>query len=92
MDLGYDFGVPIFDFKCRSCGHRFEQLVRHDVTPACPACQGVELEQLVSLPAVSTEKTRQRSRAVARTAAGKLRREKQHAQAEYERNYIKDHS
>jgi putative FmdB family regulatory protein len=84
--------MPLYDFKCRACGRVFEELVRLGETPNCPACSGNDLERLVSIPAVSTDKTRKRSLGKARQAAGKEHREKKHAQAEYERNYIKDHS
>lgn len=84
--------MPIYEFKCRVCGHEFEELVRHDVTPACPSCRSGELERLVSLPTVSTATTRQRSYSAARRRADATKREQSHAQAEYERNYIKDHS
>lgn len=91
-ELRYDPGMPIYDFKCRACSHVFDALVRHDAMPSCPSCGAAHLERLVSLPAVSTEKSRKRSLGKARQAAGKVKREQQHAQAEYERNYIKDHS
>ena len=84
--------MPIYEYKCRGCGHTFEELVKIGQTPDCPACQGADLEKLVSLPMVSTEASRQRSFGKAREAASAVRKEKQHAQAEYERNYIKDHS
>ena len=84
--------MPIYDFKCRACGHVFEELVKLGQTPDCPSCGARDLERLVSLPAVSTEGSRQRSFAKARERAGKVHKEKKHAQAEYERNYIKDHS
>lgn len=84
--------MPIYDYKCRSCGHEFDALVRLGETPDCPSCAGSDLERLVSVPAISTDATRKRSLGKARAAAGKVHREKAHAQAEYERNYIKNHS
>jgi putative FmdB family regulatory protein len=84
--------VPIYEFKCRACEHVFDELVKLGQTPDCPSCGGNDLERLVSLPAVSTESSRRRSLSKARERAGKTHKEKQHAQAEYERNYIKDHS
>jgi len=84
--------MPIYDFKCRSCQHQFDALVRIGQTPDCPACGGNDLEKLFSMPAVSTEGSRSRNLAKAKQRAGKVRKEKQHAQAEYERNYYKDHS
>lgn len=89
--MRYDGRMPLYDYKCRACGRVFEELVRLGETPNCPACNGSDLERLVSIPAVSTDATRKRSLGKARRAAGKVSREKKHAQAEYERNYIKDH-
>jgi hypothetical protein len=70
----------------------FDELVKLGETPDCPSCGGKDPERLISLPAVSTESSRRRSLGKARERAGKTHKEKQHAQAEYERNYIKDHS
>jgi putative FmdB family regulatory protein len=30
--------VPLYDFLCRSCGARFEELVPVDRVPPCPSC------------------------------------------------------
>jgi putative FmdB family regulatory protein len=51
--------MPLHEYKCRTCGHCFEALVRGTDTPACPSCQGTELEKLLSLFAVNSETTRQ---------------------------------
>jgi putative FmdB family regulatory protein len=61
--------MPLFDFRCRSCGHVFEALIRPgQATPSCPTCQGVDLEKLLATFAVSTgERTR---------AAASIKREK----------------
>jgi putative FmdB family regulatory protein len=85
--------MPLYEFKCRSCGLKFEELVRLGETPACPKCGDAVPERLFSTSAgVSTERSRKRAAGVARRAASKIKREKDHAQAEYERNYIKEHS
>ena len=84
--------MPLYEFKCRACGHRFEDLVRVDEVPECPKCHNAAPERLFSASAgVSTERSRKRSAGGARRAAGKVKREKDHAQREYERNYMKDH-
>jgi len=44
--------MPLFEFACRSCGHRFEFLTRAGQTPACPSCAGAELEKQLSVFAV----------------------------------------
>ena len=84
--------MPIYDYKCQTCGAEFDALVKLGQTPDCPGCGGNDLEKLLSLPAVSTDKTRTRNLAIARRRSAGLRKEQQHAQAEYERNYIKEHS
>ena len=30
--------MPIYEYVCMSCESHFEELVRHDETPACPDC------------------------------------------------------
>jgi putative FmdB family regulatory protein len=47
--------MPLFEYRCESCGHRFEQLTRAGVAPACPKCQGVQLEKQLSTFAVSVQ-------------------------------------
>jgi putative FmdB family regulatory protein len=44
--------MPIFEYQCQSCGHRFEHLTRAEASPACPKCQGAHLEKLLSTFAV----------------------------------------
>lgn len=85
--------MPIYDYQCRKCGQRFDQLVKLDETPACPACGAPDPERIPSFSAtVSTTGTRQRSLAAARRQAGSVKKEKDAAHAEYMRNHIKDHS
>jgi putative FmdB family regulatory protein len=42
--------MPIFEYRCRDCGTRFEKLVLKPATDkvACPACGKRKLEQLIS--------------------------------------------
>lgn len=47
--------MPIFEYACRGCGHRFEALVRGNAQPACPSCNGQELEQQLSVFAVGAK-------------------------------------
>ncbi len=85
--------MPLYDFKCGKCGKKFEELVKLGETPACPKCGAGGAERLFSMTAgVATDKTRKRTTALARRKAGAVKREQDHAQREYERNYIKDHS
>ena len=84
--------MPIYEYKCLSCGHLFEKIVKLNETPDCPSCNGNALEKQFTMAAVSTTKSRSKSFSKARAKANSIKKEKDHAQAEYERNYIKDHS
>jgi putative FmdB family regulatory protein len=44
--------MPLFEYECRGCGHRFEHLTRAGETPSCPACSGGDLQKLLSVFAV----------------------------------------
>jgi putative FmdB family regulatory protein len=84
--------MPIHDFKCRGCGTRFEQLVKVDESPDCPACGAAGAERLFSATAaVSTGRTRARAIASARRKASAVKQEKDHAHAVYMREHLRDH-
>ena len=40
--------MPLFEFRCQSCSHEFEALIRTDDDRCCPQCDGRELEKLFS--------------------------------------------
>jgi len=46
--------MPLYDFRCKSCNHEFEALVRTADVPQCPACKGQDLERLLSTFAVDS--------------------------------------
>ena len=79
--------MPIYEYECRACGHQFEQLVRTGDTPACPSCQGTgspasalaQLGQHRAHPSGSFNKARARAKLV--------QRDKDVAQAEYEKKH-----
>lgn len=41
--------MPIYEYACAACGHRFETLVRSGSEPQCPNCQSKELEKQLSV-------------------------------------------
>ena len=85
--------MPIYEFLCPACGHHFEKLVKLAESPACPSCQSEKPQRQLSLSAgISTGKTRNKALGKARAVAGAVKKERDHAQAEYERNYIREHS
>lgn len=44
--------MPLYEYTCRSCSKRFEQLLFGREKPACPGCRGTDLEKLLSTFAV----------------------------------------
>jgi putative FmdB family regulatory protein len=45
--------MPLFEYACRECDHRFELLVRASTTLECPKCASTELDKQLSVFAVS---------------------------------------
>ncbi|MGH9510035.1 MAG: FmdB family zinc ribbon protein [Terriglobales bacterium] len=50
--------MPIFEFICKDCSHRFETIVHGSGSsrPQCPSCQGRKLEQQLSMFVVRARK------------------------------------
>jgi putative FmdB family regulatory protein len=42
--------VPIYEYRCRTCGDSFEKLMRRgsDEQPACPSCGQADTDRLIS--------------------------------------------
>ena len=45
--------MPLYEYECKKCGHRFERIQRFSDPPVkkCPECGG-KVEQVLSAPAV----------------------------------------
>jgi len=45
--------VPLYEYECKQCGHRFERIVKFSDPPekTCPKCGG-PVEQMISAPAI----------------------------------------
>jgi putative FmdB family regulatory protein len=80
--------MPIYEYECRQCGHRFEYLVLSS-TPeaACPECQNKELTQQISLCAFSSEASKEANLNAAHRKAGAAYDEKQRS----EHKHLHDH-
>ena len=51
--------MPIYEYACEKCGHRFEALVRTDAEQtACPQCDGKRLLKQFSVPAAHSARPR----------------------------------
>jgi len=80
--------MPLHEFKCRACSHQFEALVRPADPPLrCRACGAEDLEQLLSLFAVSTEGTSQAALRDGRKRSAKARRDQVEYQKEIENHH-----
>jgi putative FmdB family regulatory protein len=40
----------MYEYACRGCGRHFEAFVTSTRAASCPACQGADLEKLLSSP------------------------------------------
>jgi putative FmdB family regulatory protein len=58
--------MPIYDFRCSSCGEVFEVMVSVSERPPCPACAASEPERLFS-PIAAPPKTGLRGLAARRS-------------------------
>jgi hypothetical protein len=62
-------------------------LVRTGDSPQCPACQSQDLEKILSMFAVSSETTRGIALNDGRRRSARVKRDKDYAQLEYEKNH-----
>jgi len=46
--------VPLYEYECRKCHHRFEEIQKVNARPIrkCPKCRTGRVERLISAPAV----------------------------------------
>ena len=79
--------MPIFEYRCRACRHAFETLVRTGDSPACPKCGAVDLEKLLSLPAIKSESTHGLAMRAAHRRDKIQQGDKAREQREYELNH-----
>ena len=71
--------MPVYEYECLQCGHRFDYLVlRTSPEAQCPECGKKELKQLISLCATSSEESRQANLNAAHKKAAAVRTERRH--------------
>jgi putative FmdB family regulatory protein len=74
--------MPIFEYRCSDCGNELELLVLKTSVPVrCPSCGGERMERLLSLPAVSSDQTKQRASRDIRARNRTTRRDQAEAEA-----------
>jgi putative FmdB family regulatory protein len=79
--------MPIFEYECRACGHRFEQLILKGTVAECPACRGHDLEKQISLFAVDSDTTRSAALAAGKRQAAQITRERNDAEIAYHKKH-----
>ena len=47
--------MPIFEYICKECDHRFEKLVLGAASVECPSCKSAKLEKQLSSFAATTK-------------------------------------
>lgn len=45
--------MPLFDWECQACRHRFEEMASGDAKPVCPQCNAAEVEKLLTVGSVN---------------------------------------
>jgi putative FmdB family regulatory protein len=76
--------MPLYDFACRTCGNRFDLLVRAGIHATCPQCNGEDLERLLSMPAISSDNTKRLALRAAKQRDAKQANERVQEQIRYE--------
>lgn len=44
--------MPIFEFRCEACSHRYDYLGKWDDATSCPECQSEDTTKLMSAPRI----------------------------------------
>lgn len=85
--------MPLYDFRCRACGHDFETLVRaQDPPPSCASCRSQDLErQLSTFATTSSDTTRAFAAAKRKKAAAAAHRDNAAIERDLEAHRAEDH-
>lgn len=75
--------MPIYEYKCRSCGHQFEKIVKISETPDCESCNSGDLEKLFNAPGIRTTKSQNRSSAQERADRSKVHKDLKVAESDF---------
>lgn len=79
--------MPIYEYRCKSCDHDFQLLVRGETTPQCESCGSEDLEKLLSLPRVHSEGTRAKGLRAAKKREAARAKDRMHEQLKYEESH-----
>lgn len=79
--------MPIYEYECRGCRHRFEALVRLSdaAAVACPSCHSLNLEKLISMFAPNSEGTQKKALSSIQRANARVTLDKAVAERDYDK-------
>jgi putative FmdB family regulatory protein len=78
--------MPIYEYACKSCDHRFELLVLRATSAVCPECRSEDLERLLSLPKVQSESTKSHAMRAAKERDKAQATDRMHDRMRYEKS------
>ena len=83
--------MPIYEYMCTECRHRFEYLVlRSSAAAKCPACGSLNLEQQISSYAVHSEAAHQANLSAAHRKAAAARGDRMHDEHQHLHEHFED--
>lgn len=83
--------MPIYEYRCKVCGHEFECLLRSSSPAAqCPGCQSPDLEQLISTSAVHSEGASQANLSAAHRKVAAIRGDRQREEHRNHHEHFED--
>ena len=89
----YYSAMPIYEYKCRSCGHQFEKIVKISESPDCESCNSADLEKLFNAPGIRTAKSKRLSESGERQDKNKVHKELKVAESDFLKKEMNpDHS
>ena len=82
--------MPIFDYSCKGCGHRFDALVLRNEVVSCSKCGSQDLEKNITMPALKTDGTHAQALKAAKQRDKRQARDNYWTQRDYERAHYEE--
>jgi len=84
--------MPIFEYRCSACGDEFEQLVLNSSpVTECLSCGSKDIEKMLSISSVSSERVRSRATSDIRARNRALRKDHAHEEVKRIDAHARDH-
>ncbi len=84
--------MPIFEYRCSTCGDEFELLVLNSSpVSGCSTCGSEDIEKMMSMSSVSSEQIRSRATRGLRVRNRALRKDHAHEEVKRLESHASDH-